>query len=164
MNGSVRAAIAFGSNLGDRAAHVAAALARIAAQPGLRLVAGSRARETEPVGGPPQGPYLNGALLVETTLGPRELLAVLLDIERQGGRERGLRDGPRTIDLDLLFHGETLLDEPGLTLPHPRLHLRRFVLEPLAEVAPDWRHSRLGATAAELLLRLSARAACAGSR
>ncbi len=164
MIAPTRAAIAFGSNLGDRAAHVGAALARIAALSGVRLIAGSRARETEPVGGPPQGPFLNGALLVETTLGPRELLAALLDIERQGGRERGLRDGPRTIDLDLLFHGDAILDEPGLTLPHPRLHLRRFVLEPLADVAPDWRHPELGATAAGLLSRLPARAACAGSR
>jgi 2-amino-4-hydroxy-6-hydroxymethyldihydropteridine diphosphokinase len=164
VRGPVLAAVGYGSNLGDRAANIATALGRLAEVPGVRIVAGSRTRETEPVGGPPQGRYLNGALLVETTLGSRGLLDVLLEIERKGGRERGERDGPRTIDLDLLFHGDAVVDQPGLTLPHPRLHLRRFVLEPLHEIAPDWRHPLLGATARELLERWTARAACAGER
>jgi len=153
------AAVAWGSNLGDRAAAVAAALARLAAEPGVRVVAGSRTRETEPVGGPPQGRYLNGVVLVETTLAPRALLDALLRIEAAGGRVRAERDGPRTIDLDLLLHGDAVVDEPRLTLPHPRMHARRFVLEPLAEVLPAWRHPTLQRTAAELLALLPAKAA-----
>jgi 2-amino-4-hydroxy-6-hydroxymethyldihydropteridine diphosphokinase len=159
VSAAVLAAVGWGSNLGDRQAAVAAALARLAAEPGVRLVAGSRTRETEPVGGPPQGRYLNGVVVVETTLAPRELLDALLRIEAAGGRLRAERDGPRTIDLDLLFHGDALLDEPRLTLPHPRMHLRRFVLEPLADVLPAWRHPTLQRTAAELLALLPAKAA-----
>jgi 2-amino-4-hydroxy-6-hydroxymethyldihydropteridine diphosphokinase len=94
-------------------------------------------RETEPVGPVEQGPFLNGAVQVATELGPRELLERLLDIEQRLGRVRAERFGPRTIDLDLLLYGDEVLDEPGLTLPHPRLHERRFALEPLAELAPD---------------------------
>jgi 2-amino-4-hydroxy-6-hydroxymethyldihydropteridine diphosphokinase len=145
-----RAAIAFGSNLGDRAGHVRAALELIAAVPGVRLAAVSRVRESAPEGGPPQGPYLNGVVLVQTGLPPRELLDALLRIERDGGRVRRERSGPRTIDLDLVFHGDSVADERDLTLPHPRAHERAFVLEPLAEVAPDWTHPRLRRTALEL--------------
>lgn len=159
MSAGTLAAVAWGSNLGDRAAAVAAALARLAAEPGVRVVAGSRTRETEPVGGPPQGRYLNGVVLVETTLAPRALLDALLRIEAAGGRVRAERDGPRTIDLDLLLHGDAVVDEPRLTLPHPRMHARRFVLEPLAEVLPAWRHPTLQRTAAELLALLPAKAA-----
>ena len=159
MSAAVLAAVAWGSNLGDRQAAVASALARLAAEPGVRLVAGSRTRETEPVGGPPQGRYLNGVVVVETTLAPRALLDALLRIEEAGGRVRAERDGPRTIDLDLLLHGDAVVDEPRLTLPHPRMDARRFVLEPLAEVLPAWRHPKLGRTAAELLALLPAKAA-----
>jgi len=159
--GGVPAAIALGSNLGDRERHVADALARIAAIAGVALLRCSRLRETEPVGGPKQGRFLNGVVLVETTRTPRELLAELLATERAGGRVRREKDGPRTIDLDLLFHGDTRCDEGDLVLPHPRLHLRDFVLEPLAEVAPHWRHPgrhpALGRTASELLRRLETR-------
>jgi 2-amino-4-hydroxy-6-hydroxymethyldihydropteridine diphosphokinase len=149
----VTAAVAFGSNLGDRARNIEAALARLAEVPGVRVGARSHVRETAPVGGPPQDPFLNGVALVETTLAADALLAALLAIERAGGRVRAGRDvknGPRTIDLDLVFYGDATSDARGLTLPHPRAHERGFVLEPLAEVAPDWTHPRLRRTAREM--------------
>jgi 2-amino-4-hydroxy-6-hydroxymethyldihydropteridine diphosphokinase len=128
--------VGIGSNLGDREAHVRAALDRLGAEEGIEIVAVSRLRETEPVGPVEQGPFLNGAVEVETELPARELLLRLLDVEARLGRVRAERFGPRTIDLDLLVYGDEILDEPGLTLPHPRLHERRFALEPLAELAP----------------------------
>ena len=152
MKRAFAAAVAFGSNVGDRAHHVEAALARLRALPGVAVRATSSVRETEPVGGPPQGRFLNGVALLDTTLGPEELLAELLAIERAGGRVRAAesRDAPRTIDLDLVFHGDAVRDSRELTLPHPRAHERAFVLEPLCEVAPAWTHPRLGRTAREL--------------
>lgn len=133
------AAIALGSNLGDRAAHIAAAIADLAAIPGATLLACSPLYETAPVGPIPQGPYLNAAALLSTTGSPRELLSQLQAIERSRGRDRTTeqRWGPRTLDLDLLVHGQLTLTEPGLTLPHPRIRERAFVLVPLAEVAPE---------------------------
>jgi 2-amino-4-hydroxy-6-hydroxymethyldihydropteridine diphosphokinase len=128
--------VGIGSNLGDREGHLRAALDRLAAEEGIEVVAVSRLRETEPVGPVEQGPFLNGAVQVATELPPRELLARLLDVEQRLGRVRGERFGPRTIDLDLLVYGDEVVDEPGLALPHPRLHERRFALEPLAELAP----------------------------
>ena len=104
----------------------------------MEVVAVSRFRETEPVGVRDQPRFLNGAAAVDTELPPRELLEVLLGIERELGRVRdGTRWGPRTIDLDLLLYGGEMVDEPGLRVPHPRLHERRFALEPLAELDPD---------------------------
>jgi len=148
----VRAALGLGSNLGDRRAHLEAALA------GLRrlgtLVAVARWIETEPVGGPPQGPYLNGAAVVETALAPRALLDAALALEREAGRVRGPRHGPRPLDIDLLLCDDRILDEPGLRVPHPRLHERRFVLEPLAEIAGDWVVPGTGRTVEELLADL----------
>ena len=126
-----RAYVGLGANVGDREASIAAAVARL---PGV--VAVSRLVETDPVGVVDQPPFLNGAAELETRLSPRELLDTLLAIERELGRERRERWGPRTIDLDLLVYGEERVDEPGLTVPHPRLHERRFALEPLAELAP----------------------------
>jgi 2-amino-4-hydroxy-6-hydroxymethyldihydropteridine diphosphokinase len=150
VSGPVVAAVAFGSNVGDRELHVGRALARLAATPGVAEVARSRVVETKPVGGPPQGDFLNGVVLVETTLAADELLRVLLAIEREEGRIRAGRDGPRTIDLDLVAFGDAVIERDGLTVPHPRAHERGFVLEPLAEVAPDWVHPRLRRTAREL--------------
>jgi 2-amino-4-hydroxy-6-hydroxymethyldihydropteridine diphosphokinase len=127
-----RAFVGVGSNLGDREATVRAA---IAALPGV--VAVSTLRETDPVGVVDQPPFLNGAVVLETELPPRELLELLLAVERDLGRERRERWGPRSIDLDLLVYGDVSVDEPGLTVPHPRLHERRFALEPLAELDPE---------------------------
>ena len=127
-----RAYVGVGSNLGDREATIRAA---IAALPGV--VAVSTLRETEPVGVVDQPAFLNGAVALETELPPRELLELLLAVERDLGRERRERWGPRSIDLDLLVYGDVSVDEPGLTVPHPRLHERRFALEPLAELDPE---------------------------
>jgi 2-amino-4-hydroxy-6-hydroxymethyldihydropteridine diphosphokinase len=153
----VRAYVGLGSNLGDRAAHLEAAVAGLAATPGARLLACSSLYETEPVGPPGQGPYLNAVALLETRLPPRALLARLLELEAAAGRTRsGARNEARTLDLDLLLYGERCVDEPGLVVPHPRLHERPFVLEPLRELAPDARHPRLGRSARELAAALEA--------
>jgi 2-amino-4-hydroxy-6-hydroxymethyldihydropteridine diphosphokinase len=145
---SERAAIGLGSNVGDRAEHLRAGLAGLAATAGVRIIAVSRFQETLPVGPPGQGPYLNAAVVVATDLGPRELLDRCLAIERERGRDRARerRWGPRTLDLDVLLHGERTVDEPGLRIPHPRMHDRAFVLEPLAEIAGGWVHPVLGRT------------------
>ena len=126
-----RAYVGVGANLGDREATIRAA---ISALPGLFAV--SALRETEPVGVVDQPPFLNGAVALETELAAHELLDALLAIERELGRERRERWGPRTIDLDLLLYGDETIDEPGLTVPHPRLHERRFALEPLLDLDP----------------------------
>jgi 2-amino-4-hydroxy-6-hydroxymethyldihydropteridine diphosphokinase len=127
-----RAYVGVGANLGDREATIEAA---IAALPGV--VAVSTLRETDPVGLVDQPRFLNGAVALETMLSARELLDTLLAIEHRLGRERRERWGPRTIDLDLLLYGDETIAEPGLGVPHPRLHERRFALEPLAELDPD---------------------------
>lgn len=132
-----KAFVGIGSNLGDREAHVRSALELLAAEQGIDVVAVSELRETEPVGPVEQGRFVNGAALLETELSPRELLGRLLTIEGRLGRVRNERFGPRTIDLDLLVHGDAVVNEPGLSVPHPRLHERRFALEPLADLAPD---------------------------
>jgi 2-amino-4-hydroxy-6-hydroxymethyldihydropteridine diphosphokinase len=121
--------VGLGANLGDREGTIRAAVAQL---PGV--VAVSTLRETDPVGFTEQPPFLNGAAALDTDLAPGELLDVLLAVELGLGRERRERFGPRTIDLDLLLYGDEALDEPGLTVPHPRLHERRFALEPLAEL------------------------------
>ena len=129
--------VGLGANLGDRERTIRRALALLDEAPGVRVAAVSSLRETAPVGHLDQPPFLNAAAALETDLGPRALLDLLLDVERRLGRVRaGPRFGPRTIDLDLLLHGEEVVDEPGLTVPHPRLHERRFALEPLAELDP----------------------------
>jgi 2-amino-4-hydroxy-6-hydroxymethyldihydropteridine diphosphokinase len=130
--------VGIGSNLEEPERQIAAALEQLADEEGIELVAVSTLRETEPVGYLDQPSFLNGAAQIETELGPRELLERLLAIESRLGRVRGKgpRFGPRTIDLDLLVYGDETVDEPGLTVPHPRLAERRFALEPLAELAP----------------------------
>jgi 2-amino-4-hydroxy-6-hydroxymethyldihydropteridine diphosphokinase len=149
----VRAAIALGSNLGDRDAMLAgAATALRGVLTHLKL---SSAHETAYVGaGGPQAPYLNAAAIGETALGARALLEALLETERQFGRERPYPDAPRTLDLDLILYGMEIIDEPGLVVPHPRFRRRRFVLEPLAEIASDWIDPVTGRTIEELLRTL----------
>jgi 2-amino-4-hydroxy-6-hydroxymethyldihydropteridine diphosphokinase len=133
-----RAHLGIGSNLGDRAAHLQAAVDGLVAAPGIRVVAVSPVYETEPVGGPPQADYLNAVVAVETTLVPRELLGVAQRLERAADRVRGERWGPRTLDVDILTVGDEQVDEPDLTVPHPRMAERAFVLVPLADVDPAW--------------------------
>ena len=132
-----RAYVGLGANLGDRERTLRAAADALAAEEGIEVVSISTLRETEPVGVGEQPRFLNGAAELETTLTARELLDRLLTVEQRFGRVRIPGEhGPRTLDLDLLLYGDEVLDEPGLTVPHPRLHERRFVLEPLAELAP----------------------------
>ena len=144
--------IALGSNVGDREAHLAAALEKLCGLPGTRVLKISRWIETEPQGGPPQPPFLNGAAEIQTALEPRALLERLQQIERELGRPADHpRWAARTIDLDILSYGHTIIDEPGLTIPHPLMHERRFALEPMAEIAPDWIHPVFHQSARELL-------------
>jgi 2-amino-4-hydroxy-6-hydroxymethyldihydropteridine diphosphokinase len=132
-----RAYVGLGANLGDRERTLRAAVEALAAEEGIEVVAVSTLRETEPVGVGEQPRFLNGAAELETTLTAGELLDRLLAVEQRFGRIRIPGEhGPRTLDLDLLLYGDEVIDEPGLTVPHPRLHERRFVLEPLAELAP----------------------------
>ena len=131
----VRAAIGLGSNLGDRARHIADAIGSLAEAGTLIRV--SSLYETAPIGGPDQGPYLNAVAVVETELSGRDLLATCLEIEREHGRERRERWGPRTLDLDLLLYGAETIADQDLTVPHPRITERRFVLDPLLEAWPE---------------------------
>jgi 2-amino-4-hydroxy-6-hydroxymethyldihydropteridine diphosphokinase len=153
----VRAYVGLGANLGDRKATIRRAVVLLDGADGIVVAAVSSLRETEPWGPVEQPRYLNGALALDTELGPRSLLDILLGVERRLGRirEDEERWGPRTIDLDLLLYGDLVLDEPALTVPHPRLHERRFALEPLAELAPDAVVPGQG-TVAELLGALDA--------
>ena len=133
-----RAYVGLGANLGDRAATLRRAIDLLAERPAIDVVGVSSFRETDPVGYLDQPRFLNAAVAVETSLTPSALLAALLDVERELGRVReGPRYGPRTVDLDLLVMDDLVLDEPGLELPHPRLHDRMFALEPLAELDPE---------------------------
>jgi 2-amino-4-hydroxy-6-hydroxymethyldihydropteridine diphosphokinase len=146
--------VALGSNLGDRRAHLAAAVAALERTPGIEVVAMSALYETEPVG-PPQGRYLNAVVRLRTGLAPDALLERLLEIESAEGRRRGPeRNAPRSLDLDLLLYADLERRGPALELPHPRLAERAFVLEPLCDLAPDLVHPALGASVAELARRV----------
>ena len=145
-------AIALGSNLGDRESHLAFAVERLRSL--LTDVRVSSWRETAPVDVAPQPHFLNGALVGRTTRLPRELLDDLLALERERGRIRPYDGAPRTLDLDLILYGAEVLDEPGLRIPHPRFRERRFVLEPLAEIAGDWVDPETGKTVGELRAEL----------
>jgi 2-amino-4-hydroxy-6-hydroxymethyldihydropteridine diphosphokinase len=141
-----RAFIGLGANLGDREGTIRAAVAELAAAPGIEVVAVSTLVETEPVGYVEQPRFLNGAAVVETSLEARRLLAVLLEIEARHGRDRSSvpAQGPRTLDLDLLLFGNAEIHEEDLQIPHPRLQERAFVLDPLLEVAPGLEVPGLG--------------------
>ena len=150
----VRVAIALGGNLGDRETYLRAALDAL--RPHVQSLRSSSFHDTAPVGVGEQPVFLNAAAVGETSLSARELLVLLLDIEKQFGRERPYPGAPRTLDLDLILYDDEIIDAPGLVVPHPRFRERRFVLEPLAEIAPDWRDPVTGQTVEELLRLLTA--------
>ncbi len=149
--------VALGSNLGDRDAKLRLAVEQLAALPEVTVAALSPVYETRPIG-PPQGPYLNAVAELRTSVPPRPLLDALLGIEGRAGRTRDAETpgswGPRTLDLDLLLYADQRVKEPGLEVPHPRLHQRAFVLVPLCVLAPELRHPRLGVSIRCLAARL----------
>ncbi len=144
-----------GSNLGNRANFLLRAKSILSKFPQTRFIRSSPVIETDPVGGPPQGKYLNAVWEIETSLSPGEFKEKLRAIEDELGRIRTLANAPREIDLDILFFGNKVVDEEQLKIPHPRLQERLFVLEPLAEIAPDLKHPVLKKTAKELLAEIS---------
>lgn len=150
---AVPAWLGLGSNLGDRAAMLRQAVEAMRALPDVVVDRCSGIYETEPWGNDNQGPFLNCVVAVRTTLPPGQLLDALLAIERKMGRVRAERNGPRSIDIDILLYGMEVIDRPGCTIPHPALTERNFVLQPLRELAPDVTHPVRGLTIAELARR-----------
>ncbi len=151
-----KAYIAIGSNMGDREGYLAGAVEAMKAHPLMELKKVSRWILTEPYGGVEQDDFLNGAAEIETLMSPRQLLEALHEMENAAGRERNVRWGPRTLDLDILFYDKVLLESEKLVIPHPDLENRRFVLEPMAEIAPAFRHPVTGKSMAALLRELEA--------
>lgn len=153
--------IALGSNEGDREANLRGARDFLQRSDGINLLACSALYETEPVGGPPdQGLYLNAVLAATTTLTARALLELCLKVEKSFGRVRTQPMAPRTLDLDILFYGDHIIDEPDLVIPHPRLHERAFVLVPLRDLAPDLVHPVMKKSVRRLLADLDVDEEC----
>ncbi|HKW86001.1 MAG TPA: 2-amino-4-hydroxy-6-hydroxymethyldihydropteridine diphosphokinase [Nitrospiraceae bacterium] len=150
--------IGFGSNLGDRLDFCDRAVTLLSLLPATQVTAVSSLYETEPVndaGNPGTSWFLNGVVQLETEVKPESLLEVCCEVERALGRNQERREGPRTMDLDILFYGTRMINDPGLVIPHPRSHLRRFVLTPMVELDPDWRHPVLQRTVKDLLEHLT---------
>jgi len=141
--------LSLGANVGDRASNLEKARSLIDEKFGI--LKASLVYETEPWGGVMQGPFLNQVVQIYTSLSPRELLKTIKDFESEIGRKKTVKWGPRVIDIDILFYGDLVIDEPDLVIPHKFLHERRFVLEPLNEIAPDFMHPVLGKKISEIL-------------
>jgi 2-amino-4-hydroxy-6-hydroxymethyldihydropteridine diphosphokinase len=155
-NSHITAFIGLGANVGDRRANIQAAIEKLGATEGIRVVGVSKLLDNPAVGmGDDASPFLNGATQIETTLGSHALLHRLLEIERELGRQRREKWAPRPIDLDLLLYGDQIISSDELLVPHPLMHERRFVLEPLAQIAPDVVHPTLQMTIQGLLEELN---------
>lgn len=148
-----KAFIAIGSNLGDRMKNIEIALKKMEDY-GLRIIKKSSIIETEPYGFKEQGKFLNGVILIETDLDPFELLNLLLNIEKEMGRERKIRWGPRNIDLDIIFYDDLIINTDNLKIPHPDAHNRTFVMGPLSEIDPDFVHPVLNKKVKDIYLKL----------
>jgi 2-amino-4-hydroxy-6-hydroxymethyldihydropteridine diphosphokinase len=144
-----RVYLSLGSNVGDREDHLRGAITRLESI--ARVISVSSFYETEPMEVTNQPWFLNCAVKVETTKMPKQLMAAVLEIEQEMGRLRTMKKGPRAIDIDILFFGDAVVDSPEVTIPHPAMHERRFVLEPLAEIAPEARHPVFKRTVSEML-------------
>lgn len=146
--------VAFGSNMGDKEKHINNGLLMLNAFPGIRVVRASEIMHSEPYGGVEQEEFLNGAVKLQTYLSPWELLEALHEIEAEEERERSMRWGPRTLDLDIIFYDDLVMEEEELCIPHTDMQNREFVLVPLMELAPEKRHPVLGKSVQEMLMEL----------